>query len=51
MLFDVYNYRCRGQIKVKGKGEMITYFLVDPPSSGQFNNMCREFQGTYKIFH
>lgn len=24
-----FEFRCRGQIKVKGKGEMITYFLND----------------------
>lgn len=36
--------RCRGEIKVKGKGDMITYFLVDPPNGGQFNS-CREYQG------
>lgn len=24
-----FEFRCRGQIKVKGKGDMITYFLSD----------------------
>lgn len=24
-----YTFRCRGQIKVKGKGDMVTYFLCD----------------------
>lgn len=39
--------RCRGPIKVKGKGDMITYFLADPPNLSQYN-VCREYQG--KIF-
>lgn len=42
---NVSIYRCRGEIKVKGKGNMITYFLVDPPMGGQFNP-CREYQGS-----
>lgn len=28
-----YPLTCRGTIKVKGKGDMITYFLTGPPSS------------------
>lgn len=24
-----YQFQCRGKVKVKGKGEMTTYFLVD----------------------
>lgn len=39
-----FDFRCRGHIKVKGKGEMITYLLVDPPNSSQYN-ACREYQG------
>lgn len=31
-------YRCRGQIKVKGKGDMVTYFFVD--------NIIGEVRGT-----
>ncbi|KAK7499404.1 hypothetical protein BaRGS_00009379, partial [Batillaria attramentaria] len=27
-LKDVYDFRCRGRVSVKGKGEMITYFLL-----------------------
>ncbi|KAK7110092.1 hypothetical protein V1264_014020 [Littorina saxatilis] len=27
-LADVYDFRCRGRVAVKGKGEMITYFLL-----------------------
>ncbi|KAL8615133.1 hypothetical protein ACOMHN_054502 [Nucella lapillus] len=27
-LMDTYDFRCRGQVSVKGKGEMITYFLL-----------------------
>lgn len=42
------HYRCRGQIKVKGKGDMITYFLADPPNPGQYN-VCREYQGKNSI--
>lgn len=28
-----YQLECRGVVKVKGKGEMITYFLNGGPSS------------------
>lgn len=24
-----YEFQCRGKVKVKGKGEMTTYFLID----------------------
>lgn len=24
-----YQFQCRGKVKVKGKGEMTTYFLID----------------------
>lgn len=42
---DFFHYlRCRGPINVKGKGEMITYLLVDPPNPNQYN-ICREYQG------
>ena len=27
-LKDIYDFRCRGRVSVKGKGEMITYFLL-----------------------
>jgi hypothetical protein len=29
-----YMLECRGMVTVKGKGEMVTYFLVDRPSKG-----------------
>jgi len=29
-----YSLTCRGTIPVKGKGEMVTYFLEDKPSGG-----------------
>lgn len=28
-----FEFKCRGQIKVKGKGDMVTYFLCDPKPS------------------
>ncbi|XP_063703935.1 Ca(2+)/calmodulin-responsive adenylate cyclase isoform X3 [Culicoides brevitarsis] len=33
-----FEFRCRGQIKVKGKGDMVTYFFVD--------NIAGEIRGT-----
>lgn len=44
-LFFCHFSRCRGQIKVKGKGDMITYFLCDNtqnPLNGdrEFRGMC-----------
>lgn len=29
-----FEFRCRGTIKVKGKGDMVTYFLCDSPNTG-----------------
>jgi len=29
-----YILECRGMVTVKGKGEMVTYFLVDKPGNG-----------------
>lgn len=39
----VVNFRCRGPIKVKGKGDMITYFLVDHNQQSDH----RQYRGTY----
>ncbi|OWF39366.1 Ca(2+)/calmodulin-responsive adenylate cyclase-like [Mizuhopecten yessoensis] len=33
-----YDFKCRGRIKVKGKGEMVTYFLVGRRSMGVLQN-------------
>lgn len=30
-----YEFRCRGQIKVKGKGDMVTFFFCDQPMNGE----------------
>ncbi|XP_071108871.1 adenylate cyclase type 1-like [Haliotis cracherodii] len=35
-LKEVYEFKCRGKISIKGKGEMITYFLVCRKSGGFF---------------
>lgn len=38
MIFQIFlriSFRCRGQIKVKGKGDMVTYFFCDQPLSGE----------------
>ncbi|XP_041365496.1 adenylate cyclase type 1-like isoform X2 [Gigantopelta aegis] len=35
-LKDVYEFRCRGKICVKGKGEMTTYFLIARKAGGVF---------------
>lgn len=40
-----FEFRCRGQIKVKGKGDMITYFLCDTPQNPL--NGDREFRGKH----
>lgn len=46
-LLNVMIFRCRGQIKVKGKGDMITYFLLDRSSHNwMVYNECRENRGT-----
>ncbi|ESP00183.1 hypothetical protein LOTGIDRAFT_141290, partial [Lottia gigantea] len=37
-LKDMYDFKCRGRITVKGKGEMITYFLVGRRSGGMFQD-------------
>lgn len=29
-----YEFQCRGKVKVKGKGEMTTYFLTDRKQPG-----------------
>jgi class 3 adenylate cyclase len=36
-LFPTYKFECRGQIDIKGKGPMTTYFLI----SGQNNGLQR----------
>lgn len=41
--------RCRGPIKVKGKGDMITYLLIDPLNAAQYN-ICREYQGKKIVY-
>ncbi|KAL7031447.1 hypothetical protein ACKWTF_007015 [Chironomus riparius] len=30
-----FEFKCRGQIKVKGKGDMVTYFLIDSKPSNE----------------
>lgn len=37
--------RCRGEIKVKGKGNMITYFLMDPSHHNSQYNGNRDYRG------
>ncbi|XP_050418013.1 adenylate cyclase type 1 [Patella vulgata] len=37
-LKDMYDFKCRGRITVKGKGEMITYFLVGRKSGQIFQD-------------
>lgn len=39
-----YEFQCRGKVKVKGKGDMTTYFLIDRKQPGtirveELNNM------------
>jgi hypothetical protein len=34
-----YTLTCRGTIRVKGKGDMVTYFLEDRPSASTLNNI------------
>lgn len=41
-----FEFRCRGQIKVKGKGDMITYFLNDHHAQSQYGGM-REARGKH----
>lgn len=43
-------YRCRGQIKVKGKGDMITYFLNDHIAQNQYNNGIRDSRALREFF-
>jgi adenylate cyclase 1 len=31
---EMYEFQCRGKVKVKGKGEMTTYFLTDRKQPG-----------------
>lgn len=38
-----FYFRCRGPIKVKGKGDMITYFLVDHNQQSDH----RQYRGNY----
>ncbi|CAG2105272.1 unnamed protein product [Medioppia subpectinata] len=39
-----YDFECRGRVKVKGKGEMTTYFLIDRKNQKSRNNY--EFIGS-----
>ncbi|KFB41886.1 AGAP000727-PA-like protein [Anopheles sinensis] len=39
-----FEFRCRGQIKVKGKGDMVTYFLCEQNES-LFNGAGAQFSG------
>ncbi|CAG2166355.1 unnamed protein product [Oppiella nova] len=39
-----YDFQCRGRVKVKGKGEMTTYFLIDRKNQRMPNNY--EFIGS-----
>lgn len=44
-----FRCRCRGQIKVKGKGDMITYFLNEHNAQNQHNNNGhRDYRGSVK---
>ncbi|XP_059613049.1 Ca(2+)/calmodulin-responsive adenylate cyclase isoform X2 [Phlebotomus argentipes] len=40
-----FEFKCRGQIKVKGKGDMITYFLCEQSHTNMLNGE-REFRST-----
>ncbi|GAB0099365.1 Adenylate cyclase [Sergentomyia squamirostris] len=40
-----FEFKCRGQIKVKGKGDMITYFLCEQSHTNMLNG-DREFRNT-----
>ena len=37
ILKDKFEFQCRGQIKVKGKGDMTTYFLIGRKPPGTFS--------------
>lgn len=43
-----YEFRCRGQIKVKGKGEMVTFFFCDQAMNGEVRGtMLPSFTQSY----
>uniref|UniRef100_A0A7G3A9D1 adenylate cyclase n=3 Tax=Lutzomyia longipalpis TaxID=7200 RepID=A0A7G3A9D1_LUTLO len=41
-----FEFKCRGQIKVKGKGDMITYFLCEQSHTNMLNGGDREYRST-----
>uniref|UniRef100_A0A182QFK2 adenylate cyclase n=1 Tax=Anopheles farauti TaxID=69004 RepID=A0A182QFK2_9DIPT len=44
-----FEFRCRGQIKVKGKGDMVTYFLCEPNEQHLFSAATATGLGTNGI--
>ena len=41
-LNDTYEFKCRGTVKVKGKGEMTTYWLVGRKPVGSLPNRSNQ---------
>lgn len=46
-----FEFRCRGQIKVKGKGDMITYFLCDNKSTNVLGNDPTHLNNVHNFHH
>lgn len=44
LITDHYNFVCRGQVSVKGKGQMLTYFLEGRRQGGRLSHTQQQQQ-------